>query len=413
MYFSDVARMVEQNEIHLIGVDNKKILYRDTLAKQLRNRRDTLIINTEGQYVKYLIYTFRQNLLNQYLLFKHTSENELELIYKSTVYSDLFLLTELKDLKYKKHSPQDGLLLSNVAYKNFISEYIEFKLDQEIDEAINKLEEEVITTPVEKPLISNELHKVLDSFKCEIIDDFLFFKDYEEVSLAFIQGKHLFICASRNLENYEEFTKISLSQVKTISNALTELLEKKPSSRVLQLEKFISKAETRLFEGTDEQNLVIKEVEDLYKNLWETDTKYFRTYVAKLMSRFNKWKSYNKETIAKSFKNLGTTNVDNVSLTIHGSHRISERIQDLTEEEKLNLAKHAFNEGKTPMHFYDSSPNDYKCLLYLQNKTRDTTLKLYNDVVFIFSKDLTHHLVTCFPYKQSYDNYMRHQNQKR
>ena len=411
MYFSDIARMVEQNKIHLIGVEDKRILYRDTLAKQTRNRRDVVFVNTTTQYVEYLIYSIKFNLINHYLLFKHTKDNELELILKSTVFSDLFLLTDLKDIKYKDHSLEDGRLLSNVSYSDFISAYIEFKRDQEIDELITKLEEEKVEV-APKPLISDELLQILNNFNCEIIDDLLFFKDYEEVSLAFIQGKHIFICVSRDLDNYDDFTKIHLSQVKTIENTITDLLEKKPSSRVLLLEKFISRAETRLLEYTDEQNLMIKEIEDLYKNLWDTDKKYFNSYITKLMNRFNKWRSFNKESIAKNFKNLKTANIDNVSLTIHGSDRISKRIKDLSYEEKLNLAKLAFEEGKTPMHFYDSSPNDYSCLLYIQNKTRNTTIKLYKEVVFVFSKEISHQLITCFPYKQSFDNFMRYQKQK-
>ena len=48
----------------------------------------------------------------------------------------------------------------------------------------------------------------------------------------------------------------------------------------------------------------------------------------------------------------------------------------------------------------------FQFLQHQQNKEKGKTLRLFKEIVFIFSMHAPHELVTCFPYKRNYDYYV-------
>ena len=97
---------------------------------------------------------------------------------------------------------------------------------------------------------------------------------------------------------------------------------------------------------------------------------------------------------------------EEIGVSYHGQVRIKERIGDLKEEEMAALAKVAYEFGKNSGHFIEKDTLMFRFLQHQQNKEKGKTLRLFKDILFIFSMHAPHELVTCFPYKTNYDNYV-------
>ena len=102
-----------------------------------------------------------------------------------------------------------------------------------------------------------------------------------------------------------------------------------------------------------------------------------------------------------------------IGVSYHGKARIKERIGEMSEEEMLILAKVAYEEGKNSGHFIEKDPIMFQFLQYQQNKVHHKTLRLYKDILFFFSLEPPHELVTCFPYQSNYETYVEIQGKKK
>ncbi len=333
---------------------------------------------------------------------------------QSTCFNKLFAHPDLKALTFKDASKNASHALLNVSYKSFYDEFVEFIKDEVIDEDFIE-EYKQIQNESEKIQesgfqITKEVRDILTKFKCNYESGFLYFPEYEVIPLGFLDDRSINIYETRDAYHEPEIHRISYKRPDLIEAYIIELLNTKLSSRLIHLFSLIDKATRELNEGKDEQVSLIKEIEDNYKLLWNSDRQGpSDRLVRDKMSQFSKWKETKKDEIAKKFKDIPVVDAKDINITIHGAMRISERINDMSDEEKLNLAKVAYIEGKTPWHFFDSQNDDFKVLSYIQSKHYEREIKLYNDVVFVFQREVPHNLITCFPYEQSFKNYMRYE----
>lgn len=95
-----------------------------------------------------------------------------------------------------------------------------------------------------------------------------------------------------------------------------------------------------------------------------------------------------------------------INITYHGKERMLERIGNMDEKEMLSLAKVAYEKGLTSVHFLEKDPIMFRFLQHKQSKITGKILKIYKDILFFFSLEPPHDLVTCFPYKSNYDLYV-------
>ena len=101
-----------------------------------------------------------------------------------------------------------------------------------------------------------------------------------------------------------------------------------------------------------------------------------------------------------------------IGVTLHGKSRILERIGNLNDEEIYNLSKVAYEHGKTSVHYLEKDPLMFRFLQYQQNKIQHKTLRFFKDILFFYSMEAPHDLVTCFLYQNNYDKYVEVQNKK-
>ena len=99
-----------------------------------------------------------------------------------------------------------------------------------------------------------------------------------------------------------------------------------------------------------------------------------------------------------------------INLTFHGKVRIRERIGEMKEDDMLALAKVAYEKGKNSVYFLEKDPMMFKFLQHQQNKRRGKTLRIYQDILFFYTLEPPHDLVTCFPYKSNYEMYVKKVN---
>ena len=100
-----------------------------------------------------------------------------------------------------------------------------------------------------------------------------------------------------------------------------------------------------------------------------------------------------------------------MNITLHASLRMDERIGKLNDNEKIQLANNAYNNGLTSVHFYEKNNTMFSFIQYQQNKYPGKTLRLLGDIIYIFSLRAPHDLITCFPYKENYERYaINHSN---
>ena len=95
-----------------------------------------------------------------------------------------------------------------------------------------------------------------------------------------------------------------------------------------------------------------------------------------------------------------------IRYTLHGKERMLERIGNMSEQEMLSIIKVAYERGLTSGHFIEKDPIMFKFLQYYQNKKLGKTLRLFKDVLFFFALEPPHDLVTCFPYRSNYEQYV-------
>ena len=101
-----------------------------------------------------------------------------------------------------------------------------------------------------------------------------------------------------------------------------------------------------------------------------------------------------------------------IGVTLHGKERILERIGKMNDEEMLSIVKVAYENGKTSAHFIETNPTMFKFLQYQQNKKLGKTLRFYKDILFFFSLEPPHDLVTCFLYQSNYEQYVETSDKK-
>ena len=78
----------------------------------------------------------------------------------------------------------------------------------------------------------------------------------------------------------------------------------------------------------------------------------------------------------------------------------------MNDEEMLSIVKVAYDKGLTSGHYIEKDPLMFKFLSYQQSKYIGKTLRIYKDVLFFYSLEPPHSLITCFPYKTNYEKYI-------
>ena len=324
----------------------------------------------------------------------------------------------MRHLEYKDHSLNDGNILSTVSYKDFVEQYIQFKQDENIDEILQK-ELSTVGERLQKIVkkgyfLPPDIKNILDKYGFDNDNGMIYFKDFEIIPLAFLELNHINICENRSLNDDAPMKRFHYRDKVEIESTIHNLLINQPSSRLLNLSKLIERVTKKYYEGKEEQLILIKEIEDKYKTIWESDRKNQTKYIRDLMKSFTDWKTRNNSSIKKLLKEADNSIINDVNLSLHGSGRLNERIDEkLSNANKLALAKLAYEKGKTAIHFFGISDNDFKVMQFIQNKNPDATIRLYEDYVFVYSLKPPHTLITCLSYKQSYDNFMKHEIKKK
>ena len=421
-FLSDFARLVERKELTISTSDGGffptlKTINQNSIVKNRSGRQDCLLINVDTESIEYFIYTYKSQLINHYYLFKRISNKEYRFIKETTSFEQLFLKEELSKFTYKNHTPQAANSLANVKLDDFIKAYIEFKNDEQFDESFEKewdvvkqIEESIEDKAV---VITPALDAVLKKFNYRNEDGVLFFDDYEPLPLAFLERNYFNLASRRDIIDENSMHRISLKSLDKIDKALTDLLQKQLSSRVLVFEQMVKKVTKHAFsKENSEQPILIKEIEDAFSTMWPTDRYYLNKTIGKLHDEFDNWKKREKANIIVSIEDqLNTTNA-NVGVTYHAMARIDERIGEMSEEKKLALAKIAYEKGKTSVHYCGIDNDMFMFLQYKQNSHPDKTLRLYDDTIFIFSLKPPHDLITCFPVGKSFDEFMKQRRKK-
>ena len=114
-----------------------------------------------------------------------------------------------------------------------------------------------------------------------------------------------------------------------------------------------------------------------------------------------------KEELAKCKNN------EDVTISYHGKLRILERIGEMSEEEMNNLARVAYERGEHSMSYYEKDMDMFKFLQYYQNKKLGKTLRLFKGMLFFYSMEPPHELVTCFPYENNYNLFLENKRDKK
>ncbi len=114
-----------------------------------------------------------------------------------------------------------------------------------------------------------------------------------------------------------------------------------------------------------------------------------------------------KEELAKCKNN------EDVTISYHGKLRILERIGEMSEEEMNNLARVAYERGEHSMNYYEKNMDMFRFLQYYQNKKLGKTLRLFKGMLFFYSMEPPHELVTCFPYENNYNLFLENKRDKK
>ena len=419
-FTADFVNLASHSSISIVnkGKLRDKVLTLDAMQKLKTNRKDCLFVNFQTGTLDFFIYTYRPFTTNHYLLFKGLGKDKFEFIAESICFNQLLERPEIKPLYFKQGSEFASKALSKMNYDVFLERYLEFAEDEEIDEEFNAewelLEQLKLLSNKKSVVIDTQLEALLKGFGFAIEDNVIYFKEYETIPLAAFGDQHIKIKQNRSLTDLSLTNQISLKDLTRIEKSLVDLLQNKPSSRLLALDKLIDNVIQKAFnENDEEQRLLIEEIESSIKTLWPNDKKYPVSFFKSILEKYDNWKSgVNKTAIAKVVKKVPkkkeVPDDVNVIITLHAALRIDERIGKLSEEEKIQLAKEAYYFGKTSVHFYEVDNTMFSFLQYQQNKYLDKTLRLHEGVIYIFSMKPPHSLITCYPINDSYDRYVAH-----
>lgn len=90
-----------------------------------------------------------------------------------------------------------------------------------------------------------------------------------------------------------------------------------------------------------------------------------------------------------------------IILSKHAMLRIKERIGTMSNKEKYELARKAFVDGKTPVHFIEKDMALYKYLSYKQ-KTLVATVRVLEKMVYIYTNTKPYTLITCYQLPETF-----------
>lgn len=94
-----------------------------------------------------------------------------------------------------------------------------------------------------------------------------------------------------------------------------------------------------------------------------------------------------------------------VYLCKHAIERLSQRVNKMPIKEMVKLVEEALDKGKVSVNFYDTDPMLFDYMLHKQNKHQGKLLKLYNDILYVFTTDQKV-LITCYPLESwGYEKY--------
>ena len=419
-FTADFIRLIERNEIVISNKESlpSTILTLDTMSRpELRsNRKDCLLVNFESGDIEYFIFTSRtkNSLVNHYYLFKKTGDTTFDYVLENICFNKVFSYKDISHLKFKDVGNNISEALSKTRYEDFYLKYLEFEKDEEVDDIFaNDYEGKIVETlqqevPIEKPLLSDELLSILQRYDYELNGELIYFNGFEDFPLASLGNGFIKIKLNRLVNDVTLTNQISSKDINKIDRILKDLLEKKPSTRLVSFEKLVNRIiKVKLNPKNQDQLNLIKEVEDIYKGFGDKDKLYPENYLNNVYHRFEAWV---EEGMPKpEFLKLAETLPDDldVYITDHARMRIQERVGSLSDEDQLKLAKVAYEKGEHSMHYYETDKNKFMCLNYIQNKHQGKTLRLYDGIVYIFSLTPPHGLVTVYPFEQSYNMYMK------
>ena len=268
MFTSDFVELVENHKIKIVNENKvvKQAFSFSSLEKNRTDRQDCLIIDSESEDIRYLIFTYKPHLIKHYLLLENLGDNNFKFVKETICFNEIFKLEGIKDITFKNASILATRSFAKMHYESFYNEYISFELEEAFDEEIqSELVEQIID--------------VKSSFRNELIKE----------SLALIKQFNMFL---------------------------------------------------------------------------------------------------------------------DIGITLHGKERVLERIGEMNDEEMLSIVKVAYDKGLTSGHYIEKDPLMFKFLSYQQSKYIGKTLRIYKDVLFFYSLEPPHSLITCFPYKTNYEKYI-------
>lgn len=418
-FTADFINLVDRN---LLSITNKsklgnRVLSLETMAKLKTNRKDCLFVNFSTGNIDYFVYTYRPLMTNHYLLFKYLGKDKYEFVAEDICFNKLLLKEETKNLYFKPGTDFASKALSKMNYEDLSERYLEFSEDEEIDEEFNSewilLEQLKQENRKKQFVLDLKLETLLKDYGCTFEDNVIYFRDFETIPLGAFGENHIKIKQNRLLTDLSLTNQISLKDLNKIEQNLKELLHNKPSSRLMAIEKLVdSVIDQKLDNDSEEQRLLIQEIENNFQTLWASDKSYPADYFKTIFKKYDDWKNNSsliKEINEKQSKKqvIKKTNIDiDMNITLHASLRMDERIGKMSDEEKLLLAKEAYSNGFTSVHFYEKNNLMFSFLQHQQNKYSGKTLRLHNDFIYIFSLKAPHDLITCFPIKDNYDRYV-------
>lgn len=417
---------------HIEGLtdENRKDLFPINKIKYFKNEIDYKTIPT-----KVVVSYYEENKLKalvllssskNYYLFKvdHQKENQLN-IHQKYVSKDLLLLTSdyEKHLKIKGKNQYEGegdfSLIKDIDYfEEIYKEEIKYQLSKE--SSVYRLifkENNLFTSDfiylIDKKMVNitnkEELDKKVLSLEmmsknrndrndCLLINSET--KDIEYFIFTYKPHflKHYFLFKNLGNENFV-FIKESISF--NYLFAKTELKNIKY--------KMNSDLASRSFSKMRYENFYLNYIE------FEED-EAFDEEIKKLLIEQNIKKAieYKNSLIKEALSTVKENNYSlDIGVTYHGKERILERIGDMKDEEMLSIAKVAYEKGLTSAHFIEKDQLMFNFLQYQQNKKIGKTLRLYRDILFFFSLEPPHSLVTCFPYKNNYDMFISDKKRKK
>ena len=150
LFTADFVDLIEKKKINIVNnhLIDKKIFTLLNMEKNKNDRKDCLLIDAEYKDIKYFIFTYKPHLIKHYLLLKNLGDNQFEFIKETISFNELFTISGIKDITYKKASKLATRSFERVHYENFYNEYLSFELEEEFDEVIQTQLEVEQTSPV-------------------------------------------------------------------------------------------------------------------------------------------------------------------------------------------------------------------------------------------------------------------------